>query len=284
MTGETSKRRLGRGLSALLGDPESANDAASSEPRGTSTMPVEWLQPSPFQPRRRFDEADMAALVESIRDRGMLQPILVRRKASELEAFEIVAGERRWRAAQRAQLHEVPVIIKNLNDRDTLEIALIENLQRENLTPLEEADAYSRLMREFDHTQQALGQSVGRSRSHVANTLRLLELPDEIKVWIDTGELSAGHARALLGTPDAVGIARKVLRAGLNVRQTERLCQKRKQPPAAKRKAKEHPGKDVDTLVLERDLSSLLGLRVNIDFQGTGGFADNLLRSSRTVG
>ena len=272
MTGETPKRRLGRGLSALLGDPEADNDAASPEPRVTDKLPIEWLQPSPFQPRRRFDQDDMAGLVESIRDRGMLQPILVRLKPGDLEAYEIVAGERRWRAAQQAQLHDVPVIIKDLNDRDTLEIALIENLQRENLTPLEEAQAYSRLMREFDHTQEALGRSVGRSRSHVANTLRLLELPDEIKSWVDSGELSAGHARALLGTPDAIGIARKVLRAGLNVRQTEQLCQKRKQPtPAAKRKAKDDTAKDADTLILERDLSALLGLRVNIDFQGTGG-------------
>ncbi len=269
MSGETSKRRLGRGLSALLGEPDTDDPGGAPDTRAVATLPVEWLQPSPYQPRRRFDEADMAALVSSVRERGMLQPILVRRKEGDADAYEIVAGERRWRAAQQAQLHDVPVIIKDLSDRDTLEIALIENLQRENLTPLEEAEAYSRLMREFDHTQEALGRTVGRSRSHVSNTIRLLDLPDEIKVWVESGELSAGHGRPLLGRPDAIAIARHVVKAGLNVRQTEKLCQRRKTPAAA-RKAKD-VGKDADTLALERDLSALLGLRVNIDFQGTGG-------------
>ena len=200
-------------------------------------------------------------------------PLLVRRHPEEAGAFEIVAGERRWRAAQMARLHEIPVLVKELTDSEALEIALVENLQREDLSALEEAEAYERLMEEFSHTQEVLSKAVGKSRSHVANMLRLLGLPGPVKEMMDRGELTAGHARALLRSPDPLGLARKVVKRGLNVRQTERLVRKSR-PARAETGARERPGrgaaKDPDTLALERDLTALLGLKVAIDIHGAG--------------
>lgn len=264
---EDGSGRLGRGLSALLGD-EGEDYADLDKARETKPVPIEFLQPSEFQPRRRFNEEDMAALVASVKEKGILQPILVRRHPTAANRFEIVAGERRWRAAQQAQLVDVPVVIKELSDQDTLEIALIENIQRESLTPLEEAEGYRRLMDEFSHTQDALARTVGKSRSHVANTLRLLALPDAVKQMVDVGALTAGHARALINSDDPEAFAKQVVKKGLNVRQTERLAQTAKEGAKPGRSA---PHKDADTVALENELSTLLGLRVNIRFSRGGG-------------
>ena len=212
--------RLGRGLSSLLG--EDGDDLAQLDRlRQSRNVPIEQISPGPYQPRRQFDQEALAALADSIRERGVLQPILLRRDP-EGEGFQIVAGERRWRAAQLAQLHEVPALIRELADDEALEIALIENIQRSDLTPLEEAEAFRRLVDEHGHTQEAVAQAVGKSRSHVANTMRLLALPDSVKQQLDAGNLSAGHARALLGAEDPAALAEEVIRRRLNVRQTER--------------------------------------------------------------
>ena len=265
------KRRLGRGLSALLGD-ESADYASLDQVRGQRTVPVEKLKPGKAQPRRRFDDGDLADLVASVREKGILQPILVRRDPDGGDGWEIVAGERRWRAAQQARLHEVPVVIREMSDRDALEIALIENLQRESLTPIEEAAAFQRLIDEYHHTQDALAKSIGKSRSHVANTLRLLALPTEVRGLVDTGKLSAGHARALIGTDDPASLGREVVAKGLNVRQVEQLVRKTREtgPTAKAARRTTSPGKDADTLALERSLASLLGLRVEMRLHGKG--------------
>lgn len=273
--GHSSRRRnLGRGLSALFG--EEADDYAELDRvRQTKTAPVELLIPGKFQPRHAFADDQLAELVESVREKGVLQPILVRRHPDSANQYEIIAGERRWRAAQRAQLHEVPIIVKELSNQDALEIALIENIQRQDLTALEEAEGFQRLMDEFSHTQEGLAQTVGKSRSHVANMLRLLSLPDPVKGMIQAGELSAGHARALINATEPEQLAQYVKAKGLNVRQTERLAQKSKAEPTAK------PEKDADTLALERDLSSLLGLRVKINYRGDKG--GDLTISYRTL-
>ena len=264
---EDSKDRLGRGLSALLGD-DAEDYMELDEARAYRSVPVEHLTPGRYQPRQRFDEADMDALVGSIREKGILQPIVVRRRADAVDRYEIVAGERRWRAAQQVSLHEVPIIIRDLTDRDALEIALVENLQRESLTAVEEATAYQRLMEEFSHTQEALAKAVGKSRSHIANTLRLLNLPGTVMAMLDAGQLSAGHARALINAEDPVALAEQIVAKGLNVRQAEALAQSAK-PNTARRKRNEP--KDSDTLALERDLSNLLGLKVSIKFCNGGG-------------
>ncbi len=267
MTEEGKRRGLGRGLASLLGE-EKEDYASLDRVRQGKAVPVELIQPGRQQPRHRFDETAIEALAQSVREKGILQPILVRR-IEDSERYEIVAGERRWRAAQIAGLHEVPVLIRDLTDSDALEIALIENVQRQDLTPLEEAEGYQRLMDEFSHTQEALGKVVGKSRSHIANALRLLGLPQKIKAMLEAGELSAGHGRALLGATNAETLAKEVARKELNVRQTEALVrrqQKKEKPPAAPAM------KDADTLALERDLSTLLGLRVAIRFhRGKGG-------------
>lgn len=262
-------RQLGRGLSALLGEnptdtvelPQSSEDA----PRPTTTAPVESLAPSPLQPRRIFAEEEIASLADSIRERGILQPILVRPAAGRPGRYEIVAGERRWRAAQAAQLHEVPIIVRELADDGVLEIALVENIQRADLNPLEEATGYRRLIDEFGHTQDSLSRVIGRSRSHIANTLRLLTLPEAVHRYIESGVLSAGHARTLIGAADPVALAEKVAKGALNVRQTEALVKKEK---AAVRLPAPPVDKDPDTAALERRLSDMLGLKVVIDFRG----------------
>jgi ParB family chromosome partitioning protein len=260
-------RQLGRGLSALLGE-DAADYAALDQVRATKTVPVASLRPGKYQPRRRFDEEEIAALAESIKERGILQPLLVRRDPDDAASYEIVAGERRWRAAQLAQIHEVPVIIKDLTDSGALEVALIENVQRQDLNPLEEAAGYNRLIDEFSYTQEALGRIVGKSRSHVANTLRLLNLPPLVRKFVEDGTLSAGHARALLNSENPESLARKVVSKSLNVRQTEKLVQKAKPGEAG---ARTPAAKDADTVALERDLSNLLGLKVSVKFRGGGG-------------
>src|SRR6266581_817109 len=218
------RRELGRGLAALFGEAEVE---ALAEPAPQRRVPIELIRPGAFQPRRRFAETELDALAQSIREKGILQPLLVRPLAGEEADFELVAGERRWRAAQRVGLHEVPVIVRALADSEALEIALVENLQREDLSALEEAEAYSRLAREFGRSQASLAEAVGKSRSHVANRLRLLALPAVVRKSLDEGELSAGHARALLGAPDPAALAQEVMRRGLNVRATETLVRRR---------------------------------------------------------
>ncbi len=292
---DPKKKGLGRGLSHLFGEAEAAyrtqegdapapaaeSGTARAPNQGRTTLPVAFLAPGRFQPRRHFDEASLDELAQSIRQHGVLQPILVRPAATGADSYEIIAGERRWRAAQKAALHEVPVIVQTLDDSQALEIALIENLQRQDLTALEEAEGYQRLIEEFSHSHAALGELVGKSRSHIANMLRLLALPVSVKAMVQSGRLSAGHARALLTAPDPETLARTVADRGLSVRDTERLANQAKtgtKDGKGKLAAAGEP-KHVDLLALERDLSERLGLRVAIQAQGSGGTLSIAYRS-----
>ena len=262
------RRGLGRGLSALLGD-DAEDYARLDQLRASKVVAIEQLRPNPHQPRRRFDEVELETLVESVQEVGMLQPILVRRTGEGEDSFEIVAGERRWRAAQRAQLHQVPVIIKDLDDAQSLKIALVENIQREDLNAMEEAAGYNRLIEEYGLTQEALSLAVGRSRSHIANTVRLLALPNSIQTLVEEGFLSAGHARALLGADNAEKLANHAVSKQLSVRAVEALV--KEQLPTKEDKGRA-TGKDANTVALEHDLSSALGLHVEISHKGdTGG-------------
>lgn len=277
---EAKRRSLGRGLAALLGDEEedvaeSGGDSGEAPPvRSDRVVPIAELRPNRFQPRRAFDEDALETLAESIRTNGLLQPILVRPAD---DGYEIVAGERRWRAAQQAQLHEIPIVVREMGDREALEIAIVENVQRRDLTPLEEAEGYRRLMSDFEHTQEDVAKAVARSRSHIANMLRLLHLPDSVQQMVQAGRISAGHARALLNAEDVEGLAQQVAERGISVRETERLAQEVK---AAAREANGKggkkappigPRKDADTRYLEDELSAALGLRVSVDAKGEGG-------------
>jgi len=259
---ERAKRpALGRGLAALFGEAMPMTEADAAPQR----VPIELIRPGALQPRRHFAEDEIEALAQSIREKGILQPLLVRPTASGEARFELVAGERRWRAAQRAGLHEVPVIARPLADAEALEIALVENLQREDLSPLEEAEAYHRLVQEFGHTQARIAAAVGKSRSHVANTVRLLSLPAPVRQRLAAGELTAGHARALLAAAEPVALAEAIVRRGLNVRTAERLAQSG--GPAPRRPSLPDP----DTAALERDLAATLGLKVTIEARRRGG-------------
>jgi ParB family chromosome partitioning protein len=265
MSERAARRQLGRGLAALFGEAgEGALAGAGAGPQ--RLVPIERIRPGALQPRRRFAEAELDALAQSIREKGILQPLLVRSLTAQETDFELIAGERRWRAAQRVGLHDVPIIIRQISDSDALEIALVENLQREDLSPLEEAEAYSRLMEEFGRTQASLAEAVGKSRSHVANMIRLLSLPAPVRRRLDEGELSAGHARALLAAADPVALAEEVVRRGLNVRATERLVQRRAGIQRPRRRIR-----DADTLALERELGTRLGLRVTLERKQRGG-------------
>jgi ParB family transcriptional regulator, chromosome partitioning protein len=261
--GPTKKRSgLGRGLSALLGEIEREAPVAAdaSQASGVRMMEVAALRPLPGQPRRHFDEASLDELAESIRSRGMLQPIVVRPVDGQ---HQIVAGERRWRAAQRAQLHQVPVIVKEFDDRMALEMALIENIQREQLNALEEGETYRRLIEDFGHSQEALCTIVGKSRSHIVNLMRLRDLPLRVHGFLAAGQLTMGHARALLTTDDPEGIAKQVIAKGLSVRQTEALV-RRSKPGAKPKRIKAEAVGDADIVALERQLADLLGLKVTI--------------------
>lgn len=264
MTSRTTAPRLGRGLAALLGDMPGAG-------LGSGTLPVAMLQPGPFQPRTIFDPEALAALATSIQQQGVLQPLLVRPHPQDETLYQIIAGERRWRAAQAAGLHEIPVLIRPLTDADAMAAALVENLQRDDLNAIEEAEGYRRLVEEFALTQDQLGAAVGKSRSHIANTLRLLHLPASVRSQVETGMLTAGHARALLSHPEPENAARIVVARGLNVRQTEALLARPMETkPAGRHRVASHPD-DPETLVLARQLSHHLGLRVDITFDGRGG-------------
>ena len=255
------KRGLGRGLSALLGEARPADGGATGD--ATRTVPIALIRAMPNQPRRRFDTEAQAELIESVRTRGVLQPILVRPVG---ESYEIVAGERRWRAAQAAQLHDMPVVVRDLDDAEAFELALVENIQRADLNPIEEAESYKRLIADYAHTQDALAQLVGKSRSHVANLLRLLDLPQAVRDLVIDGKLSMGHARAIAAAPDPESLAEQVVARGLSVRQAEalaaaargRVYTKSAAPPRGR-------AKDADTRALESMLSESLGLTVAIE-------------------
>jgi ParB family chromosome partitioning protein len=260
-TRSQASRGLGRGLSALLGDGQSgARETADSGTRSRN-LPVAFLKPNPHQPRRVFDVEEMKSLAASVAEKGVLQPILVRPGGAP-DRFEIVAGERRWRAAQAAKLHEVPVIVRMLSDAQSLEIAIIENVQRADLNAVEEAAAYQELMAKFAYTQEQVADIVGKSRSHVANMLRLLKLPDSVRALISEGKLTAGHARTLIGAADAEARAKEIVAGALNVREAEKKARAPKAPPE-----KPHT-KDADTKALELSLSNALGMSVHIEHQG----------------
>lgn len=262
------EKGLGRGLSALLA--EHPDDRVSlDKPRQAHTVPLGSIVPNQFQPRRKFDPEELQALSRSIKTNGILMPILVRR-LGDGNSYEIVAGERRWRAAQEAQLNDVPVVVRELNDKQSLELALVENIQRQDLTSLEEAEGYQRLITEFKHTQEEIAQASGKSRSYIANTLRLLGLPDVIKDMLQDGRLSAGHARALLVADQPEILAKKVIVQGLNVRQTEQLVKKRTKI-AGNPVSSEIYSNDSDTRALEYQLSEKLGLVVTIAHKGERG-------------
>jgi len=263
-------RGLGRGLSALLGEDQLADDAQAAA-RDTRKVAIEHLHRGRFQPRRHFDPAEMEALTESVRAQGILSPLLVRVHPDLPGEFEIVAGERRWRAAQAAKLAEVPVLLRDLTNTQAMEIALVENVQRADLNPVEEADGYRRLMDEFHHTQEDLARVTGKSRPHIANLLRLLSLPAEVKSLIEQGQISMGHARALIGHADAVTLAKAVVEGGLSVRQTEALAKHAAQTPAARKGAAAAPTKNADIRALERELEILLGVKARITDEGGAG-------------
>jgi ParB family chromosome partitioning protein len=263
------RRGLGRGLSALLGEADPATEGATGEAEG-GVIPIELIGANPRQPRREFAEEELEELAASIRERGVLQPILVRPAPGEGGRYQIVAGERRWRAAQRAGLRDIPAVVRDLDDLKTLEIAIIENVQRVDLNAIEEAFGYRDLIDQFGRTQEEIAGIVGKSRSHVANAIRLLGLPESVQTALRAGRLTAGHARALAAAPDPAALADEVLSRGLNVRQAEALARSAQAPkrPAAPGAA---PAKDADTRALEEDLGEALGLRVDISDRGGAG-------------
>jgi len=260
-------RGLGRGLSALLGEEQDSAGPSADSVR-TRMVPVAFLKPNPLQPRRHFDEEELAGLAESISEKGVLQPILVR-PSGRHDSYEIIAGERRWRAAQRAKLHDVPVVIRELSDSESLEIAIIENVQRSNLNPIEEAAGYQELINRFSYTQEQLARVIGKSRSHIANLLRLLTLSPRIQSLLSEGKISTGHARMLVTAKDPEALASQIIAQGLNVRQVEKK---------AKQAREEKPGrpKDADTKALEHSLSNILGLTVAIQHHGQKGGTLNI--------
>lgn len=269
MADDAARSRLGRGLAALMGDVGVEAQAPERTARNQRKVPIEFLQPNPRNPRKTFAEAELEEFAASIGKRGIIQPIVVRPRGAD--RFEIIAGERRWRAAQRAGLHEVPVVVLDVNDAESLELAIIENVQRADLNPIEEAAGYQSLMNEFNHGQDDVATIVGKSRSHIANTLRLLKLSDPIKAHVLAGRLSAGHARALIGQPNAEQFAEDIIRRGLNVRQVEELARRDGKAQARQVRRTGQMGKDADTEALENRLVNALGLGVTIEHRPNGG-------------
>lgn len=270
MSDDLSKKRLGRGLAALIGEMDRPAESDRQPASADGHLPLEFVTPNPRNPRRSFADSDLTDLAQSIREHGIVQPVVVR-PAGKTGHYEIIAGERRWRAAQRAGLTELPVIIRDVDDRVALELAIIENVQRADLNPVEEALGYQQLMDEHHYTQADLGQVIGKSRSHVANTLRLLKLPEVIRDMLVNGALSAGHARALVTAEEPAGLAKRIVEEGLSVRQAEALAQL---PAAQQGKPKQTSTpaeKDPDTLALEKTLSDVTGLRVAISHRDNGG-------------
>src|SRR5579862_638633 len=269
MAEDAARSRLGRGLAALIGDV--GTESSAERPRGQRRAATSSLRPNARNPRRNFSEAELDELTASLRERGMIQPIVARPVRGAPDAFEIIAGERRWRAAQRAGLHEVPVVIIEATDEESLQLAIIENVQRADLNPLEEAEGYRALIRDFSHSQDDVARMVGKSRSHVANTLRLQTLPDRVKEHIQSGRLSAGHARALVGHHDAERLAEEIVARGLNVRQVEEIARQESGGNGKPRSRKPSAEKSADTLALEKRLSDALGLVVSIEARGESG-------------
>ena len=267
--------RLGRGLAALIGDMAIAEGGRLADSANTiRRLPVDSIIANRQNPRRDFDADQLEELTNSIREKGVMQPLLVRPNAAQPNSYEIIAGERRWRAAQRAGLTDVPVIVRDVGDKEALELAIIENVQRADLNPLEEAQGYGQLMEQFDYTQQDLAQVIGKSRSHVANTLRLLKLPADVRDMLARGDLTAGHARTLITAADPLGLARRIVSGGLSVRAAEELSQghdRHARRATGGRGAAEGESKDTDTAALEKRLSDALGLAVSVEHHEPGG-------------
>ncbi|MBZ9762746.1 ParB/RepB/Spo0J family partition protein [Mesorhizobium sp. CA8] len=274
MSEDQSRKRLGRGLAALIGeiDRPAAPEKPSPAVAADGKVPIEFVSPNPKNPRRHFGDAELTDLAQSIREHGVVQPVVARPSPSHPGRYEIIAGERRWRAAQRAGLSEIPIIVRDVNDRTALELAIIENVQRADLNPVEEAQGYQQLIDEHGYTQADLGQVIGKSRSHVANTLRLLKLPNVIQSMLVDGDLSAGHARTLVTAEDPAELAKRIVKEGLSVRQAEALAQMPAGPtPAKVKSAASPPEKDPDTLALEKLMTDTLGMIVSIEHKGKGG-------------
>jgi ParB family chromosome partitioning protein len=263
---DDGRSRLGRGLAALMGDV-GAEATTSERARNQRRVPIEYVRPNPRNPRRNFSDAELAELAASIKERGIIQPVVVRAVRGAKDSYEIIAGERRWRAAQRAGLHEIPIVPFEATDSEALELAIIENVQRTDLNPLEEAGGYDALAREYNHSHEDIAKIVGKSRSHVTNTLRLLKLPEPVKAYIHAGQISAGAARMLIGATDPEEMAREIVDRGLNVRQVEALAKGRAKSTGGKKRT----GKNADTVALERRVSDALGLTVTLDHRSKGG-------------
>ena len=289
MSRSPERRGLGRGLAALLGEiggdidevavpvtgaPAPKADTPAGRP--PATVPIERLHSNPDQPRRDFPELELNELAASIRQRGIIQPIVVRPDPGRPGDYQIVAGERRWRAAQRAQLHQIPIVVREVDDRTMLELAIIENVQRSDLNPIEEASGYAQLIERFTYTQEEMSEIVGKSRSHVANTLRLLGLPEQVQQMLRSGKLSAGHARAVINAADPVALAETAVLKGLTVRQVEELARRVAAPRRRGHGGPKH--KDADTRLLEGDLSAAIGMAVSIEHRGTDGGGDLRIR------
>lgn len=281
MDRKSERRGLGRGLSALMADVNVDQNMQDSSNRSDLLVPVEKIVPNPDQPRRDFQPEALQDLADSLRQKGVIQPLIVRRIANS-DRFEIVAGERRWRAAQIAQLHELPVIVREFSDGEVLEIAIIENIQREELNAIEEAFAYRQLMQRFGHTQEKIAEALSRSRSHIANLLRLLSLPEDVQDMVKSAKLSAGHARALITSEKASELASQIVARGLSVRETEELVRKSADTPIKKKARRVDDGKDADTRALEADLTANLKMGVRID-HGANGEGGKITISYRTL-
>ena len=266
---DDSRSRLGRGLAALMGDAV-VEPRTVEAPRQPRRIPIEYVKANPRNPRRNFADAELDELAASIKERGIIQPIVVRAIGEAKDRYEIIAGERRWRAAQRANLHEIPIVALEATDSEALELAIVENVQRTDLNPLEEAGGYQRLAGEYGHSHEGIAQMVGKSRSHVSNTLRLLKLPEQVKAYISAGEISAGAARMLVGVADPESMAREIVERGLNVRQVEALAKERAHS-SGKAGTRKPRGKSPDTIALEQRLSDALGLAVTLAERGSGG-------------
>lgn len=267
---EETRPRLGRGLAALIGD-NTNEETVLAEARGQKRVPIEFLRPNPRNPRRSFVEADLSDLANSIRSKGIIQPVLVRRIPHMVDLFEIIAGERRWRAAQLAGVHDVPVVVLEVGDKEALEIAIIENVQRADLNALEEAEGYQQLGAEFNYTQQELADVIGKSRSHITNMMRLLKLPETTRNYLASGQISAGHARALLAVKDTDSVAKRIVEEGLTVRDIEHIGQREADSAVSEGAKKPRAAKDADTRALEQALSEALGLVVTISHRGGAG-------------
>jgi len=266
---DDGRSRLGRGLAALMGDVSAEATTTPERARTQRRVPIEYLRPNPRNPRRNFSDAELDELAASIKERGIIQPVVVRPVRGAKDAYEIIAGERRWRAAQRAALHEIPIVPFEASDSEALELAVIENVQRTDLNPLEEAGGYQALASEYGHSHEDIAKIVGKSRSHVTNTLRLLKLPEPVKAYIHAGKISAGAARMLIGAADPEEMAREIVDRGLNVRQVEALAKDR--APGSGKAAKKRVVKSADTIALERRVSNTLGLTVTVDHRSKGG-------------